>query len=71
MYMKDYVEGLDKLLATMGRGVLENAGSVSSQQAKGKALKEYRKYEVHTLSAVEKDYLDTINSLEEKVKKRK
>ncbi len=35
-----------------------------------KAEKEYKKYQVKTLSAVEEDYLDTIKDLQKKVEKR-
>ena len=69
MYMKDYVDHLNKTLESQGDKVLENAGSISHQQAITKALKEYDKYQVETLSPVEVAYLKTINSIEKKVKK--
>ncbi len=71
MYMKDYIAELDALLRLRGKGILNDAGSISHQKAKEKAVKEYKKYKLNTLSPVEKDYLNTINSLEKEVKKRK
>jgi hypothetical protein len=35
-----------------------------------KALKEYRKYQVKTVSPVEQAYLDTIKQLEKKAKRK-
>ena len=46
-----------------------DAGSVSHQQALEKAAKEYRKYQVKTLSPVEQAYLDTVKQLEKAAKK--
>ncbi|MBP5407309.1 virulence RhuM family protein [bacterium] len=71
MYMSDYVELLDSLLTSGSRKVLTDAGKISHKQAVDKALKEYRKYQVKTLSPVEKAYLETIKTLEKKVKKIK
>ncbi|MEO1418508.1 MAG: virulence RhuM family protein [Bacteroidota bacterium] len=69
MRMADYVQELDRILASAGRKVLENAGKVSSAQAKEKAKTEYKKYKAKTLSEVEKEYLNTISELEQKAKK--
>lgn len=69
MYMIDYVNQLDAILKTGGRKLLDNAGTVSHQQAMKKVEEEYRKYEVMTLSPVEKDYLETIKKLNEEAKK--
>lgn len=71
MHMSDYVEHLDKVLSSTGEKLLDNAGSVSHKQAVDKALDEYRKYQVLTLSPVEKAYLEAIKSIEKKVKKKK
>jgi hypothetical protein len=67
--MDDYVRELDTILASAGRKVLENAGKVSSAQAREKAKAEYKKYKAKTLSEVEKAYLNTISDLEQKAKK--
>ena len=60
MYMSDYVEQLDAVLSSGGRKLLEDAGRVSHQQAIEKATDEYRKYQIQTLSPVEKAYFETI-----------
>ena len=70
MYMKDYVAQLDAVLSSGGRKLLDNAGHVSHQQAIEKATAEYRKYQVQTLSPVEKAYMETVKSLESTAKKK-
>ena len=67
--MKDYIEQLDKLILSMDRKVLKNAGKISHTEAEAKALREYKKYQVKNLSNVEQAYLSSINTLEKKVKK--
>lgn len=52
------------------RPLLKGSGSISHQEAMDKALAEYRKYQVKTLTQVEEDYLDSINALG-KIAKRK
>jgi len=69
MRMSDYVNELDNILGSTGRKVLNNAGEISSKQAKDKAKLEYKKYKAKTLSSVEKDYLENISALEKKAKK--
>ena len=68
MYMEDYIKQLDGILIGTGEQLLSDAGSISHQQAMEKAEKEYRKYQVKTLSPVEQAYLDTIKQLEKEVK---
>lgn len=65
MYMSDYVETLDNILASTGEVVLKDAGKISYEQAKKKALFEYKKYQAENLSPVEKDYLAEIKSIEQ------
>lgn len=65
MYMSDYVETLDNILASAGEDVLKDAGKISYEQAMEKALFEYKKYQAENLSPVEKDYLAEIKSIEE------
>jgi hypothetical protein len=67
MYMDDYVQHLDNILSSTGENILENAGSVSHEKAVEKALAEYRKYQVKTLSPVEQAYLETIKKTEKKI----
>ena len=69
MYMEDYIKQLDGILSGTGEQLLMDAGSVSHQQALEKAAKEYRKYQVKTLSPVEQAYLDTVKQLEKAAKK--
>lgn len=68
MHMSDYVEHLDSILAATGQQQLQGAGKVSHQNAIKKATTEYRKYQTHTLSQVERDYLETIKRLETRAK---
>ncbi len=70
MHMSDYVEELDNILSSTGKKVLEGAGKISHQQAMKKAEAEYQKFIQKNLSPVEKAYLETINSLEKKSKKK-
>ena len=71
MYMEDYINQLDKILATTGEDILQNAGSISHEQAIEKALDEYRKYQVKMLSPVEQVYLETIKNIEKKIVENK
>ena len=68
MTMKDWSEHLDKILTMSGEQLLVGAGSISHTQAINKATEEYKKYQLRTLSEVEKDYLSTIKSIENKAK---
>ena len=70
MYMEDYVRQLDNILSANGEELLEGAGKVSHEEAMNKALTEYRKFQVKTLSPVEQDYLESIKMLESKAKKK-
>ena len=70
VYMMDYVKQLDTILQSTGRPLLKGSGSISHQEAMDKALAEYRKFQVKTLTQVEEDYLDSINALG-KIAKRK
>lgn len=66
MYMKDYIKNLDAILSSTGEKVLEDSGKISHKQAIDKAIAEYRKYQVKTLSPVEEDYLRTVKVLGKK-----
>ncbi len=70
MYMSDYIQQLDNILSSTGEPLLTHAGKISHNQAMEKAEVEYRKYEVRTLSPVEKAYLETIKILNIKAKKK-
>lgn len=68
MHMEDWVKELDRFTEMYGKGTLENAGEVSHDKAMKKVDVEYKKYQQKTLSPVEKDYLDTIRTLEKQAK---
>ncbi|MBP7822968.1 virulence RhuM family protein [Candidatus Gracilibacteria bacterium] len=67
MKMSDWVTQLDQFVTMYGKGALENAGTISHEKALEKAEQEYKKYQTHTLSPVEKDYLESIRELQKKV----
>ncbi len=70
MYMSDYVEHLDRILAANGNQVLEGGGTVSHKQAMDKARQEYQKFRNDNLSPVEQEYLQTIKSIAAKTGKK-
>jgi len=70
MYMSDYVAQLDLVLSSGNRKLLDGAGKISHEQAMKKATEEYRKYQVLTLSPVEKDYLESLKTVEKDIKKK-
>ena len=70
-YMSDYIQQLDNILSSTGNELLPDAGRVSHEQAMEKAEEEYRKWQVNTLSPVEKAYLETVKELGQKVRIKK
>ena len=70
MYMEDYVHQLDNNISSIGEEVLTDGGTVSHEEAMEKAVAEYRKYQVKTLSSVEQAYLESIKGIEKKAKRR-
>ena len=70
MHMRDYIAQLDAVLSSGGRQLLQDAGTVSHQQALDKAQAEYRKFQAQTLSPVEKAYLETVKGLEKEARKK-
>jgi len=70
MHMTDHLASLDKLLSAYGEGILIDAGTVTHKKAIEKAENEYKKFQVKTLSPVEKAYFENIKLLEKKVKKK-
>jgi hypothetical protein len=70
MRMADYIKELDNILSSTGRKVLDGAGTISHNQAHDKAIEEYKKYKIKTLSRVEKDYLKTLTDLDNLAKKQ-
>ena len=74
MYMKDWIERLDDFLQMTGRGILQNAGTISHQQALEKANLEYRKYQEQTqneLSEAESHFLRQIETTTKNLKPKK
>ena len=69
MTMADWIKHVDNILQATGEDVLENAGSVSRKQMEEKVLEEYKKYSAHTLTPVERDYLEEIKNIEKIAKK--
>jgi len=70
MYMADYIRQLDAILSTTGEELLLGPGSVSHDQAKEKAIAEYRKYQAKTIAPVEQAYLESIKTLKAKTGKK-
>ncbi len=70
MTMQDWLMQFDKLISAFNKRVLTNAGKISHNQAVEKAEKEYRKYQVKTISPVEEAYLDTIKTVQKQVEKK-
>jgi hypothetical protein len=74
MYMKDWLETLDKFSRDFGMGVLEDGGTVSHTEAVEKAHREYDTYRTQIsddLTDVEKAYLETLKQMQKKIKDRK
>ena len=59
------MEQLDRTIQSIGEEVLEGAGKVSHKRAMEKVEGEYRKYQVKTLSSVEKAYIETLKELKQ------
>lgn len=69
MYMEDYIKQLDMILSSTGEKMLSGAGSISHDEAVEKAKSEYKKYQVKTISPVEKEYLKALKEINSKIKK--
>jgi len=67
MYMDDYIKQLDSILSGTGEKLLVGAGTVSHNQAIEKAKNEYRKYQVKTISSVEKECLEALKVISNKI----
>ena len=63
MYMKDYLNQLDKILDSLDAKVLINSGKISHDKAVEKAKTEYKKYQVKELTGIEKEYLNSIKDI--------
>ena len=68
MTMHDYRVLLDNILSANGSKVLEGLGRISAQQAREKALAEYRKYQVRELTPVERAYIAQLQETAKQIK---
>ncbi|MGI6678469.1 MAG: virulence RhuM family protein [Dehalobacterium sp.] len=71
MYMRDWLPQVDEFAERYGKGILQNAGTVSRQSAVEKATNAYKKYrqriaDLPTLA--ERDYLESIKQTQKKLK---
>ena len=69
MHMEDYLKHIDMILSSTGEKLLIGSGTISHDKAIEKAKLEYKKYQVKTISPVEREYLDTLKELNNKIKK--
>lgn len=69
MTMADWVAHIDMVLASTGEKVLQHAGHISKIQMEHKVDVEYNAYVEHTLTRVERDYLEEIKHIENIAKK--
>ena len=70
MTMKDWAEHVDRILLATGKDLLKDKGKISRKQMLNKVDKEYKEYIQKNLSQVEKDYLESIKSMEKIAKKK-
>ncbi len=71
MTMNDWAAHLDRILTMSGEKLLQGAGMVSHDIAVEKATSEYKKYQQKTLSEAEKNYLESLKTIEQKAKNKK
>ena len=74
MYMKDWIQRLDDFVNMTGNSILQNAGTVSHQEALKKANAEYEKYKEQTkneLSETEKHFIKHIETTTKKLNQKK
>lgn len=70
MKMSDWVKHVDNILTATGEDLLEGNGKISHKQMEKKVEDEYKKYSAHTLTQVERDYLEEIKNIEKIAKNR-
>jgi len=73
MYMKDWRERLDDFVRMTGNNILQNAGTISHQQALKKANAEYEKYKEQTKnepSEAEKHFVKQIETTAKKLNQK-
>ena len=67
MHMEDYIKQLDAILSSTGEKILVGSGTVSHKKAIERAKGEYKKYQVKTISPVEKAYIETLREISNKI----
>jgi len=73
MYMKNWLPQVDDFAQRYGKGILQNAGTVSRNAAIEKAVEEYKKYRrrIEDLPThAERDYLESIKTAQKKLKSK-
>lgn len=70
MTMKDWADHVDRILLATGKDLLKDKGKISRKQMINKVDEEYKEYSQKTLSQVEKDYLESIKSMEKLAKNK-
>ena len=70
MTMKDWIYKLDEYLTLLGKGVLQNAGHISMEEAQSKANKEYEAFKKETQRRYISDFDRAVKELEQKAAKR-
>lgn len=65
MKMQDYINQLDKILNSLDANILFDAGKINHKKAVKKAKVEYKKYQIKELNSIEKEYLKSINRINE------
>ena len=68
--MQDWAVHLDRILTMSGENLLQGSGKICHEQSIEKATTAYKKYQEKTLSEAEKNFLDSLRQLEEKMKKK-
>ena len=72
--MRDWIERLDDFVKMTGNDILQNAGTISHQQALNKANAEYERYKELTkneLSEAEKHFVKHIETTAKKLNQKK
>lgn len=67
MHMEDYIKQLDTILSSTGEKILVGAGTVSHKKVIERAKGEYKKYQVKTISPVEKADIETLREISNKI----
>lgn len=73
MYMNDWIGRLDDFITMTGNELLQNAGTVSHQQALTKAKEEYNKFKAQNrnqITEVEKHFLKQIEEASKNILKK-